>query len=216
VISIGLSTDIKEALNYDIEQKIFKGILSEKYQCVIDKINTKYSIELYPVARLFHRLKLGKVDIALPSSQVKSRDKFAHYTNNLFTLEHDIFYHQSLGKLTLSELKSRTNEINFVTKRATYATKTVQHIFNPFNNGKLLKIHEVNDWNTSLKFVAMKRAQVTIIPKMVYQQLNKKIISELFKIPLEPFKISMYISKQSKNHQQLLKNINTAIKHCLE
>ena len=198
-IKVAIVGQTTHALNYSDGK--FLGVVAKNYQCVFEQLPYTIEYQVLPYARLLKWLKKGEVDIGLPLFQSALRDEIAHFTLPVVNIPVEIYSQKPIDD------KTKLDQLSVVLARSS-AMKEVAYQYN-------MKPFEVNNWLQAIKMVKYGRHDAMLIPAVLADGFDPKLLKGLFSKLITTTETAMYISKQTKNKDEVLTQLNLAIKNCV-
>lgn len=199
-LKVGIADQHYESLRLENGRLI--GNLAEPYQCVMQ--DADYSIKYYvlPQVRVLNLLKSGGLDIGLPLVQQPDRDEYAVFAQPILSPPFHLYSNQDID--TSGDLSAYTFTV--VRSAARGGKEYLQR--NP-------NFIEVNEWSHALAMAQANRADGAVIPAPVIRSLPAKKFEGLKKLDFGSIPLSMYVSRQSPDANEILSQLNASIDSCL-
>ncbi len=177
------------------------GDLADKFQCILDKLPYTLEFQILPYARLLKSVKEGTIDMGLPLIKSNARDEIALFTLPVVYVPFELYSQKPIND------KAKLHQLRVVFARSS----AVVNIAKKYN----MQPYEVNDWQQAVKMVQYGRQDAVLIPAAIASSFDSKFFAGLNSQVIDTFPAAIYVSKQSQNKDELVKEINLATKSCL-
>ena len=197
-ILIGVGDQNRKALS--VENGRLTGVLAKLYQCPLDKSGYSYELQLLPQARMLLQLQRGGVSGGLPLVKLSPRDDYAVFTRSLMEVRFVLYTTKDI------ELSSDLSAYSFTVLRASASIDLVTQLKGHYT--------EVSSWEQALKLARLGRFDGAVIPELVLRGYAPESFAGLRQVDFGFLPVSMYVSKQIDNSDELVERLNSAIDQC--
>lgn len=198
-ITIGLGDTNRVALSYQNGQ--FVGSLARLYQCTLDSAGFSYQVQYYPQVRVLHLLDRGEIDIGFPLARLPDRDQYAVFTHPLFETRFHLFTHKNINP------DSDLSDYTFTVLRASASAKIAA--------SRNASYEEVASWTQALSLAKLGRFDGALIPAPIVADIGASQLDGLNRIDFGSIQVSIYVSKKTDHHDEIVSKLNAAIKKCV-
>ena len=200
VVTVGVGDQNREALS--VKNGRLVGSLAKTYQCALDNSNLNYQLRVLPQARVLHQLERGQLDLGLPLVKLSHRDNFAIFTHPMRDVEFHLYTRNNI------EVSDDLSGFTFVVLRASASIDLVVD--------RNARFKEVTSWTQALSLARLGRFDGAVIPRVVINNLAADNFAGLTKLEFGSIPLSMYVSKNIDDSEELALLMNHAIMACLE
>jgi ABC-type amino acid transport substrate-binding protein len=198
-VTVGLGDQNRDAIR--LENGRLVGSLAKIYQCTLDKSGLSYDISVLPQARVLHLLERGELSLGLPLVEVLSRNEFAQFTHPMLDVpfvlytRKEINVSDDLSAYTFTVLRSSASMDLVVERNAQFK--------------------EVTSWTQALALARLGRFDGAVIPVPVLGRLEAENFAGLNQLDFGSIPVSIYVSRQINNTDELVRRLNAAIDACV-
>ncbi len=178
----------------------FVGKLGPRYQCVFDNTKLDFVFRTYPHARILHNLESGDIDIGLPLVRVSDRDRYAVFASGILDVDFLLFSSKPIDPD--ADLTGHT----FTVRRSTASKDLVLE-----RNGRF---EEVSSWSQAVELAQMGRFDGVVIPEIIANGLPAEQYDGLHRSRFGTIPLSLYVSRQSSQRDELVARFNQAVADC--
>ncbi|MDJ0832078.1 MAG: hypothetical protein QNJ69_01060 [Gammaproteobacteria bacterium] len=199
-LKVGIANQHYDSLR--LENGKLVGNLAEPYQCVVDDLAYSISYYVLPQIRVLNLLQSGGLEVGIPLVHAPERDEYAMFAQPLLWPPFHLYAKDDID--TSGDLSGYT----FTVVRSAARGGKEYLARNP-------NFIEVNEWSHALAMAQFGRADGAVIPAPVIKSLPPKRFEGLKKQDFGAIPLSMYVSKQSANAHEILRDLNASIELCL-
>ena len=198
-VTVGLGDQNRDAIR--LENGRLVGSLAKIYQCTLDKSGLSYDISVLPQARVLHLLERGELSLGLPLVEVPSRNEFAQFTHPMLDVPFVLYTRKEIN--VSDDLSAYT----FTVLRASASMDLVVE--------RNAQFKEVTSWTQALALARLGRFDGAVIPVPVLGRLDAENFAGLNQLDFGSIPVSIYVSRQIDNTDELVRRLNAAIDACV-
>jgi ABC-type amino acid transport substrate-binding protein len=197
-ISVGVGDANRSAVK--VENGRLVGSLAKLYQCPFDKSGFTFNLRLLPQARVLLGLQRGDLSLGMPLVKLNHRDDYAVITKPMMDIRFVLYTRKDI------KVTSDLSAYNFTVLRSSASIDLVaQH------NAQFT---EVSSWTQALELARLGRFDGAVIPAVVLKDLAAEDFAGLRQLDFGSLPLSMYVSKQIDNTEEIVQRLNAAIDLC--
>ncbi|WP_196158582.1 transporter substrate-binding domain-containing protein [Reinekea sp. G2M2-21] len=178
-----------------------KGEIGDSFQCVLQKADYQYFVDVVPFARAVAMIDQENSDVIFPLVESPARSDWALASDAVAVIE-PAFVTKDPMLDDVRKLKGRT-------------VATVQgSVFHEILLSVGASVSPVNRYNQGILMVENERVDAALLPRLMLVQDEQTSFDTLNIVTLPDVRLVFYVSQNAPEKLSILANLNEAIQHC--